>query len=688
MSQAPSPSAPESQLRNIGIVAHINAGKTTLSERILFTTGRQRYLGEVDQGTATMDWMPEEQQRGISITSAVTTVQWKGYRIQLIDTPGHVDFTAEVHRALRVLDGVIVVVDGVRGVESQTEIVWRRAAERGVPCLVFVNKLDRPSADFAGALASLRARLRATFLPLVVPERVGEHLVALHDVVRGSTDRLDPAEHGPFAAEPWRLQVIESLADSDETVLAEYVAGRPISARHLDQAIRDACRQRRAVPVLCGSALRNQGVAWLLDAVCRYLPSPVDIGPVPACDDPATIRQPARNEPLCGLCFKLQEDELGLASLIRLYSGQLAPGDLIGVAGRAEAARVLGLWRVHAGEREPLDSAGSGDVVAVAVDGGLTTGDTIHALGHPIRLEAMRFPEPVLVASLEPESGAAFPELQRAAAKLVREDPTLALHFDPSLLTLTVSGMGELHLEVFCERLEKALRQRVRLGTPQVAVWEAIAGSAGAAAECRRDAGTPQEATAEVEVLLEPRPGLGPAVVADLCATPVGESGRSDRLAVLEELAGMLRTGLRHAAPARDLALSLIRTRASGPADRALLVTLEASRVAVRKAAEAARTRLLEPYCEFEVECPVAHLSGVLGDLGSRGADLGLVNAAGDQATVTGKVRLAAMLGYATRLRSLTRGLGEVQLATVGLVPRAPEQGSEAEKALRSLDRS
>ena len=685
------PQSDAARLRNLGIVAHINAGKTTLSERILFVTGKQSYLGAVDEGTATMDWMREEQERGISITAAVTNVRWKGFELNLIDTPGHVDFTAEVQRSLRVLDGVVVVLDGVRGVESQTEIIWRQIEQRSAPRIVFVNKLDRATANFEQALQSVRDRLRTRVVPIVLPLIVEGRLAGLVDIIRGTV-----VDYGGAAgAEPEKVAasarqaLVEVLADHDESILADFVSGTPIEPARLDRVLRVACLACAVTPALAGAALENRGVDWLLDAVCRYLASPLDQGEVVSLDDPTQVRPPRSDAMLAGLCFKVQvsPDTDVLAHFARVYSGCLRAGDTVdSTAGPIVVRR---LWKLHAAEREEITSAGPGEVVAFEGGDALATGDTIFTPGHPMRLEPVRFPEPVIVTSLEPELAGDLPFVEDAARRLQREDPTIHVEHDPLTGALQMRGMGELHLEVFTERLQRTAKCRVRVGRPTVAMWETIQRTVGASAECRRPCAH-GDLVAHVAIALVPRPRLGSAMVEDLAGPVAVGVPQRERLALLEEMGALLRHGLRQPFPARDLHFQLISYQVTPPGEEGVILLLEALHVATRKAVATASTLLLEPVMEVVVECPTASLSAVLADLGSRGTLIQDVSSRLENGRVRGLARLSALLGYATRLRSLSKGLATVSMSTKGLAaqderPETPTPPQE--KELRSLDR-
>jgi elongation factor G len=667
------------RLRNIGIVAHINAGKTTLTERILFDSGKQRFMGEVDEGTATMDFLTEEQDRGISISAAVATVRWRDLDLNLVDMPGHVDFTAEVERCLRVLDGAIVLLDSVRGVESQTEIVWRQAGARHIPKIVFVNKMDRPGADFAGALEALRTRLDCRPLPIAVPLADDGGLCGTIDVATGETIRWRAALGAAVPAidvDAARVRVIEACADLDEAILADFVHGRKIEPGRLRAALRRGVLSGAFVPVLGGAALLNFGVDILLDAVCDYLPAPVDLPPVVSVDEPDVRRRASSEEPFCALVFKTQADaEVGQLCFVRIYSGSLAQGQRATSARTGARLVVRGLWRVHADSREGLDAVAAGDIVALTADAELATGDTLHEPGAPVRLEPARFPEPVLTMAIEPATLADAPAVAAAARALARDDPTLRLQQDGESGDLLIAGMGELHLEVFGSRLRRAVRG-VRLGRPRVAYRETVLRSGRASAECRASLGPGPLRRASVEVEIRPEPGASGIAVED-----AGEGCPARRSALLAALAERARTGLAAPYPAAGVRLRLLTIGgdAEEAGDQGAVLFLEALDVACRKALAVARAVLLEPVMRFEVFAPADTLSGVLADLKARRARLEELAAGVDHARIRGEVKLGEVLGYATRLRSLTRGLGTVQLTPSGYLP-----GDEAENGLAS----
>lgn len=667
--------AQERERRNIGIVAHINAGKTTLTERILFDSGKQRFMGEVDEGTATMDFLDEEQDRGISISAAVTTVGWRHCDLNLVDMPGHVDFTAEVERCLRVLDGAIVLIDGVRGVESQTEMVWNHAVSRGLARIIFVNKMDRPGADFAAAVAAVAERLHCRAVPVTVPLRADGELVGSLDVVTGSIVpwRDAAVSTGPQLAAA-RSELLEAAADFDDSILADFVEGRNVDAARLRAGLRRGVLAGQIVPVLGGAALHNLGVQALLDAVCDYLPAPADLAPVASIDAGGGSRRPMKTEPFCAFVFKTIREEADLPlHFVRVYSGSLEPGQMICSSGSAEPFAVVALWRIHADHRQPIDRVDAGDIVAIQTPAALSTGDTLFAPEAPMRLEPVRFSKPVLAMTIEAASEAEGAAVEAAARWLAEDDPTLALERDPETGSLTVAGMGELHLEVFGSRLRRRVGN-VRFGRPMVAFLQTVQRPGRAAAECRtpRPDGGLRSAWVEIEVM--PEPGQAAASIED-----AGRGPPAMRAVLLAALADRARTGLAEPFAAAGLRLRLLDIAGdAGDGDSATLLFLEALDVACRKAVAAAGATLLEPLVSIEVFAPNDVLSGVIADLKARRARIGeIVAATVGVSRVRGLVALQEMLGYLTRLRSLTRGLGTVQMAPAGY---ARQGGAEADR--------
>ncbi|MEZ5963331.1 MAG: GTP-binding protein [Planctomycetota bacterium] len=660
------------RIRNLGIVAHINAGKTTLSERMLFVTGRVRFMGEVDHGTAAMDYLPEEQRRGISIRAACTTLRWRDCVLNLVDTPGHIDFGAEVERTLRVLDGAVLVLDGVRGVESQTEAVWHQARTHRVPVLAFVNKLDRAVADWTRVLQSMRARMQVEVLPAVVPLLGPEGITGLIDVVSGT--RTQWIEGGEVAADPRqaRAALVEAAADVDASILEDFVHEREVDALRLRAALRAKVAAGQAVLVFAGSALRNRGVAELLDGIVAFLPSPLDAPAVSGLG--GEVRAPSEHEPLCAFVFGSVPDGQEELAVARIYSGALVPGALLQASARAEPLRVLAMWRLHAEDREAVARAGPGDILALGGEiGVLPPGTTLFAPGHPIALAPTRLPTPVLSVVLEPRHLADRERLEAAVRRLVRADPALEVRHDPERDVLVLTGMGELHLEVAGERLRAAVGDCFRVGRPEVARRETVLRSAMGAGEWR----VPElRARVAVGLRIVPDPGSGPARVRP--GAGVAGPGSADlacAVSLCSSLQGRLSIGLRSGWPAHDLEVEIVSLEVEAdPGVDLMPLCVEAADVALRRALVDADPRLLEPRVRLQVVCPHDALSPVLGDLRGKGVDISGVDLDGDVARVAGTAPLARMLGYATRLRSLTRGLGSFRMEPAGY---APAEGGE-----------
>lgn len=644
------------RLRNIGIVAHINAGKTTLTERFLYRAGKQTYMGEVGEGTATMDFMPEEQARGISISAAVSNIDWRGFHINLIDTPGHVDFTVEVERSLLVLDGVIVVLDGVAGVESQTEIVWRQAQKRSVPALVFINKLDRTTADFEASLISISDRLRCRTVPLVLPCRENGELVGLIDLVEDRV--IGSAKVAPETWQPSRQVVIEACADFDESILEDFIEGKGVQPERLHRALRRAVLANKVVPVLAGSALHNRGVDWLLTAVCRYLPSPLDRRIV---TDSGAVLSADEAAAFCGLVFKVQFEGERCVHFLRVYSGMLQVGEVVGSSRRQEPVKIESIRRLHAAEFDEVDEVRAGDVAAILTDVELSTGETLYSPGVPAILEPAQFPDPVLTARIEVGRAEHFDAMAGAARRLTREDPTLVLGRDEESGGLLVSGMGELHLSVFGQRLQAELGHDVRLSAPTVLTRQSVAGPGETRAECRRHFDG-EQISAAIVMRIEPRPGSGPASVGRI---EVDSKALQDLLRKL--LRSQLRAGLLGSVPSHDLRVEITSVEGVHPENQAEAVYGEAVTIGCRKLANLVGVITLEPYVDCEVLCPADTMSAALADLRSRGAVVGLVTTVDGRGQIRAEVRLAAILGYATALRSLTRGLGTLHLRPNGM---------------------
>lgn len=656
------------RLRNFGIVAHIDAGKTTLSERILFDAGAQRFLGEVDDGTAAMDWMRPEQQRGISITAAATRFSWQGLSMQLIDTPGHVDFTAEVERCLRVLDGVVVVLDAVRGVESQTETVWQQASRWGVPALVFVNKMDRPGADYDAGIIALRERLGCAPLPVVVPTFHDGRLAGLVDVITGNVQWFHgevPASansslRGELAAARQRL--LEACAEFDDALLDAYLHDRAVDASVLGDSVRRACQELRGVPVLCGSALHNQGVDWLLDAVVAWLPAPQRQrrAGLAAADPPGDAELP-----FCGLVFKLQQQAETLLNYVRVFAGRLRTGDQIRCERTGDDVVVGELWAMRVMHHQVQVVAEPGEIVVLPGDYGLRTGDTIHDPRYALSLSPPRFPSPVFTATFEPEQPGDLEPMVRGLCTLARDDPTLILELDQETGLPAVSGMGELHLEVALEQLRDGFGLRCRTTRPRVAMVQTLKAAAAAEAEARVVIDG-VEHMASVQLRAELVDDLTPPLVRQ--GADIGSSSLARVQALAAALQQQLASGLQGAHALRGISLWVEGFATTLGRDAAIPLGLQAAGFALGRLVALAGTRRLEPLVSISITCPPESVTPVLADLNARGVEIRQVSSGILGGDIQARGRLRRLIGYATRLRSISRGRGQAQLAPAGYV--------------------
>jgi len=656
--------------RNIGIMAHIDAGKTTTTERILYYTGRSYKIGEVHEGTATMDWMVQEQERGITITSAATTCFWRDCRINIIDTPGHVDFTVEVERSLRVLDGAVAILDAVQGVEPQTETVWRQADKYRVPRIVYVNKMDRVGADFFQCLAMLRERLGAHPVAIQLPigrEDQFRGLVDLVDEIALVWDENDETLGKEYRKEPvpadmralvreWREKLVEGLAEVDERIMELYVNGEPLGADVLRAALRRATIALKLVPVLCGASFRNKGVQPLLDAVVDYLPSPLDIPPVRGVNPETHAveeRRAADDEPFAALAFKLMNDQhVGQLVFLRVYSGTLASGAAVYNSTKGKKERVGRLLRMHANKREEIDGIAAGDIAAAIGLKFTTTGDTLCDPAHPIVLESMTFPEPVIAVAIEPRTKADEERLGVALSRLALEDPTFRVTTDPETSQTLIHGMGELHLEIIVDRLLREFRVEANVGKPQVAYRETIRGRGEAQGRfIRQTGGRGQYGDVYLEV--EPAaPGEG-IVFEDRIVG--GAIPREFIPAVEKGVREALETGVLAGYPMVDVRVRLV-DGSYHEVDSSELAFKIAGSIAVKEACRKARPVLLEPIMDVEVVTPEEYLGAVVGDLNSRRGRIVAIEARGGSQVIRALVPLAQMFGYVTDLRSMTQG--------------------------------
>jgi len=654
------------RIRNIGVAAHIDAGKTTVTERFLHHSGKIHRVGEVHDGETQMDWMPEERERGITITAAATTFDWKQHEIHLIDTPGHVDFTIEVERSLRVLDGAVIVFCSVGGVEPQSETVWRQADKFRVPRLAFVNKMDRPGADFAAVVGQIRKRLGAPAVPLQLPIGSEDNFRGVVDLVRMqavyvSQDIDDVGQVEPIpadlsdAARAAREQLIEALADADDDVAVAYLEEREPTEKQVTEAVRRACIERKIVPVFCGAALRNKGVRLLLDAVVAYLPSPADLPPVQGVDPrhPETTveRAPRDAGPLAALAFKVAMHEGRKAVFLRVFSGVLEPGLAIYNVRVGQTEKLARLFTMHAHRRERLDRAGAGSIVAAAGLKLATTGDTLCSESDPILLERIDTYEPVISIAIEPKNQQARKKLDLALGKVVEEDPTFRVREDQETGQTLISGMGELHLQIVVDRLRREYGVEAAVGKPQVVFRETIGASAEGAAVFEREL---KEATlfGDVRCRITPRErGTGIRIES---AVPEGTLRPAIADAALAGLREAMETGP-NGFPMDDLEATLLAVSYRDDAQPEVGVNVAAGEAVRRAVADASPFRL-EPVMSVEVVLPEEYLGAVIGDLKQRRAHIFDVGSGQQTRVAQAHVPLRMMFGYSTDLRSLTQG--------------------------------
>ena len=663
-------SCPIERVRNIGIMAHIDAGKTTTTERILFYTGITYKMGEVDEGTAVMDWMVQEQERGITITSAATTCYWNDHRVNIIDTPGHVDFTAEVERSLRVLDGAIIILCGVGCVEPQTETVWRQADRYRVPRIVYINKMDRVGADAETAVQHIRARLNAK--PLVIQIPLGREetyrgvvdLVGMKEIDWGSDllgtkfEVREISEERREEAKARRNEMIEVLSDVDDALMEKYVSGAEISAQEIKRAIRKGTVSLQFVPVLMGASFRNKGVHPLLDAIVDFLPSPLDIPPLvghhPRTMEPET-RKASDAEPFSALVFKIMTDPfIGSLAYFRVYSGKAKIGSVLYNSAKDEEERVSRLLEMHANKRKELKEVYAGDIAALASMKNLSTGDTLCLRSQPIVLESIKFPDPVISATIEPRSKVEHVKLAAALKKLVREDPTFKVAPDPQTGQTLVYGMGELHLEIIMDRLAREFGVLAHLGKPQVAYKETMLKAAeGEGQYIRQTGGRGQFGQCRIRV--EPLERGKGFVFGD--ETKGGAIPREFIPSIRDGVREAMEVGVLAGFPVVDVKVVLL-DGSWHEVDSTPLAFKIAGSLAFRDAAAQAKPVLLEPLMQLEVVTPDDYLGGIVGDLNSRRGKIEGMEMRGGSRVIKGLVPMAEMFGYATVLRTLTQGRG------------------------------
>lgn len=664
------------RIRNIGIVAHIDAGKTTVSERILFYSGLEIRMGEVHEGTAVMDWMVEERRRGITITAAATKLPWNGHTIQLIDTPGHVDFTVEVERSMRVLDGAVLVLSGVAGVQPQTETVWRQMKRHHVHAIAFVNQLDRPGADFFRCIDEIQSRLGARAMPIQFPVGEEGEMRTVVDLLRREAwtypaDRLgrDP-EVGPVPSdvldevEVLRAELIDELAEEDDRVMEAVLAAEEPSLDDLVRALRARVAAETLVPVLCGAALRNVGVQALLDAVCDYLPSPLDVPALEGTNPQTGETVVCTNDPEAPttlLAFKMTADGDEDLVFARVYSGVLRQGDRLFNPRVARGERIDALFEMHADRRDAIQEAGPGHIVALTGAEHTVTGDTLCDHRHPVAIEPFEVSEPVITRTVEPEEIADRDALERALGRLAFEDPSFHVREDHATGQWLIAGMGELHLEVAERRLVDEFKVSVRVGQPRVAYREAVLSTARGSQTIERELGE-RTIFGAIELELEPYPDSDGVQLTWVDPSPVPDDFRTPVREALEQAALV---GPRFGFPLSRARLRVVGGASEPDRDDAFAFR-QAAQLALRDALSQTEVALYEPTMRFEVTTPADFLSGILGELQARSATVQDVTVEGDLRTVTGHVPLVSMFGYATLLRSQSQGRASFSLEPSG----------------------
>ncbi len=659
---------PLERYRNIGIMAHIDAGKTTTTERILYYTGRSYKIGEVHEGTATMDWMAQEQERGITITSAATTCFWDDYRINIIDTPGHVDFTIEVERSLRVLDGAVAVFDSVAGVEPQSETVWRQADKYGVPRICFVNKMDRTGADFPRCVAMIADRLGARPLVVQLPLGVESDFVGVVDLVgmraikwREETlgAQFDIVEIPPemmAEAKVFRSRLVEAAVEQDDAALEAYLAGEEPDESTLQRCIRSGTISAGFVPVLCGSAFKNKGVQPLLDAVVAYLPAPTDVAAIKGVrmgTDQQVVRGSSDDEPFAGLAFKIMSDPfVGSLTFVRIYSGVVTSGSQMLNTVKNSRERVGRMLQMHANHREDIKEARAGDIVAFAGLKSTTTGDTLSDPAAPVVLERMEFPEPVIEIAVEPKTKGDQEKMGQALARLATEDPSFRVAVDHESGQTVIKGMGELHLEIIVDRMKREFKVDANVGAPQVAYRETITRPAEVDYTHKKQTGGAGQ-FARVKLRFEPlSPGEGFAFENEV----IGGAVPKEYVPGVEKgLKASTETGVLAGFPVIDLKVTLF-DGAYHDVDSSVLAFEIAARAAFKEGVMKAAPKLLEPIMRVEVVTPDEYLGDVIGDLNSRRGQITGMDTRGNARVIDAMVPLANMFGYVNTLRSMSQG--------------------------------
>ena len=659
---------PLERYRNIGIMAHIDAGKTTTTERILFYTGKSYKIGEVHDGAATMDWMEQEQERGITITSAATTASWKDHRVNIIDTPGHVDFTIEVERSLRVLDGAVAVFDSVAGVEPQSETVWRQADKYKVPRICFVNKMDRTGADYFRCIEMIKDRLGATALVMTLPIGAEADYIGNVDLVKNQAvvwkddslgaefEYVDIPDDLKDQAETYRAQLIEAAVELDDDVLEAYFNGDEPDEATLKRCIRMGTLSGAFVPVLSGSAFKNKGVQPLLDAVVDFLPAPTEVPPTqgvkPGTDEPM-VRKSSDDEPFSALAFKIMTDPfVGTLSFIRIYSGVLESGSYVTNTVKGQRERIGRILEMHANSREEIKEARAGDIVALVGMKSTTTGDTLADTNKQVILERMEFPDPVIEVSVEPKTKADQEKLSVALGKLAAEDPSFQVGTDAETAQTLIKGMGELHLEIIVDRLKREFKVDANVGAPQVAYRETITKPTDVDYTHKKQTGGSGQ-FARIKLQFEPgERGSGFVFESKI----VGGNVPKEYIPGVEKgLKSAMATGVMAGFPMVDMAVTLY-DGAYHDVDSSVMAFEIASRAAFREGAAKAKPALLEPVMAVEVVTPEEYMGDIIGDLNSRRGQIGGMEPRANAQVINAMVPLATMFGYVNTLRSLSQG--------------------------------
>ncbi len=664
---------PLEKTRNIGIMAHIDAGKTTTTERILFYTGRTYKLGEVHEGAATMDWMEQEQERGITITSAATTCFWKDHRINILDTPGHVDFTAEVERCLRVLDGSVTVLCAKGGVEPQSETVWRQADHYHVPRFIYVNKMDIMGADFFNVLDMVHDRLKANAVPIQLPIGSEADFRGIIDLVEMNADiyydelgkdmRVEPIPEDMLdLANQYRAQLVEKAADFDDEIMEKYLEGEEVGADQLRAAIRKGTLAVKLIPVTCGTSYRNKGVQKLLDAIVDYLPSPLDVPAVEGID-PASgetrVRQASDEEPFSALAFKIMTDPyVGRLAFIRVYSGKCETGTTVINGGKGHRERMGRILRMHANHREDVDCIYAGDIAAVVGLKNTTTGDTLCDDKQRIVLESMEFPEPVIRVAIEPKTKAGQEKMTVALSKLVEEDPTFKAYTDQETGQTIIAGMGELHLEIIVDRLLREFHVEANVGKPQVSYKETIRKSATAQGRFVRQSGGKGQ-YGDVKITIEPNESGKGYVFEDKI---VGGAIPKEYIPAVDEgIRGAMLNGPLSGHPVVDVKVTLF-DGSYHEVDSSEMAFKIAGSMAFKEAVEKADPVLLEPIMKVRIIVPEDYMGDVMGDLNGRRGQITGMETRGGAADIQAFVPLSEMFGYATNLRGRSQGRGQFSM--------------------------